>query len=1189
MGGGGGKGGGGGGGGSARTPVEQPDTLKSRQRAQIVDLICEGPILGPVDGLESVYLNDTPVLNADASANFSGVDIAWRAGHQVQDILPEQSALETEVAVSAEVKQSTPLVRTITNPDVNRVRVTIGVSALIYRNEHSDREGSAVELRIETGSDGAWTLAKQVVISGKTKSPYTESHVVGPPSTVRPWNVRVVRVTPDSTSDSLQNQTQWHSYTEIIDAKLTYPNSALVGLRFDSDQFQSIPRRNYHLYGLIIQVPSNYDPNARTYSGIWDGSFKPEWTDNPAWILYDLLTNTRYGMGRAMAGFAPDKWRLYEVAQYCDQLVDDGWGGQEPRFTCNLFIADQRQAYQVINDLASVFRGMPVWDGLQLGVNQDRPQDSVWQFNNSNVIDGQFRYQSSARKSRHTAVQVEYLDKDNGWEKQTEYVQDDELIARYGLNLFKATAFGCTSRGQARRVGQWMLVTEKLERQQVAFEVGREGLVCLPGDIIDVIDNQYAGTRLGGRVLAVAENVVTLDAPITLTAGQVNWFHYLDHNSQLQQLQVFSPTEGATDTLVLGDDPLGLQPLDTFNISAASLTPRKWRVVGISENREQGTYAISALQHVPEKHQIIENGLAFEPPSNTLIGGKLPPVEHLQADLLPESDNAQVRLTWDTPRVLAGILFDIKIMLNGRVTERTTVESTEYYVRGVTQGSYTAEIRAKNGQGQLGPATDLTFTVAPPRAPDSLSFTATNFSITIRPEFTGPANSLGTSYEFYHGTSQAEVTAQTNLLGRGFILDQQGLKPDTNYWYGVVAVNAIGRSGMTVGSSKTLLQPEDILQLIGPEIPKLDWATELQALVDENSSGLVLLNDRAALVVNAQGKVSGITVTAGSEASAVDFLADFVSFTDPDTLERNLYWDNTKKTLVVKGELRLLDGTAVGSKGDLRNGDGGIFRLKTATGEFSADDALTTALFTSAFSMQPGNDTVLTLYATDAGGVITASSSRMFDGTAWVTPTLFIDGDMIALGTIRGDRFVARTILGEHIKADTLEGEHLKFRTLDGEHMKVGAITAASAVLGNASVETLTVAGNAISVPIGIYTQDNITLSNAGSWATVQTLVIPSMGYPVDVLIGFSCRVSKSDSVGAGGGIVDYQLLRNGSSLLQAENLNAYIDDGMQMLSGARITNISGSATITLRVRRVDSYASVAVGYRTLYAIVLKR
>lgn len=1015
-------GGGKGGGGSARTPVEHPDTLKSRQRAQIVDLLCEGPIWGPVDGLKSVFLNDTPVLNENGSANFSGVDIAWRAGHQVQDPLPEQAALENEVSVGLEVKQTTPLVRTITNLDVSRVRVTLGVAALLYTDGRADRLGTSVALRIEVGVSGAWTLAKVVTISGKTKTAYTESHIVTPPQRNAPWSVRVTRATPDSSSDMLQNKTQWGSYTEIIDAKLTYPNSAIVGLRFDSEQFQSIPRRNYHLHGLIIKVPSNYDADTRTYSGIWNGLFKPSWTNNPAWIMYDLITNERYGMGRAMVGFAPDKWQLYQIAQYCDQAVDDGYGGKEPRFTCNVFIADQRQARAVVNDLSSVFRGMPVWDGLQLGFNQDRPQDSVWQFNNSNVVDGTFRYQSSAKKNRHTAAQVEYVDKSGGWEKQTEYVQDDDLVDRYGLNLIKLTAFGCTSRGQAHRVGQWLLVTEKVERQQVAFAVGREGLVCLPGDIIDVIDNHYAGTRLGGRVLAVNGNTVTLDAPIKITEQQTNWFHYLDDNSQLRRLQVFSPTKGTTDTLILGDQTVGLGRFDTFNVSTVSLTPRKWRVVGVSENREQGTYAISALQHVPEKHAIIENGLAFDPPDNTLLGGKLPPVEHLRADLLPESDLAQVRLTWDTPRVLAGIMFDIKVTTGDRIVVRDTTESTEYFISGVSNGSYTVEIRAKSGMGQLGPMTTLTFAVAPPRAPDSLLLIPTNFSVTVRPQFTGAANSLGTTYEFYGGISSADLLTMANPLGRGFILDQQGLKPDTTYWYGVVAVNALGRSAMTTGSSKTLLQPEDILQLIGPEIPKLDWAKDLSEMVDNNSAGLVLLSDRAALVVNAEGRVSGVTVTAGSEASAVDFLADFVAFTDPDTLERNLYWDNIRKTLVVKGELRLLDGTAVSSKSDLGNGAGGIFRLKTATGAFPSD-AVATSLFKSSFSTDPGKDTVFTVYAENASGIITRIESKMYNGITWVTPKVFIDGNLVATGTIKGDRLVAGTeITAPKINAGEFNG-----------------------------------------------------------------------------------------------------------------------------------------------------------------------
>ena len=1174
--------GGGKGGGSGHTPREYPDTLKSMQRAQLIDLVCEGPIAGPVDGLESVFLDDTPIQNADGSYNFSGVDIAWREGHQVQEPLPGVADIENEISVSTEVKAGTPLVRTVTNLDVDRVRVTVGVPSLIYMTDEGDRKGAEVDMEIHVGRGGVWELAQSVNIKGKTRSAYTRSYDIYAPAGSGSWQVRVSRITSDSTTDQLQNKTLWYSYTELIDAKMTYPNSAIVGLRFDAEQFQSIPRRNYLIKGLIVRVPANYDPDTRAYSGIWDGSFQLAWTDNPAWVLFDLLTNSRYGMGRALVGFEPDKWRLYEIAQYCDQLVDDGYGGQEPRFTCNLYLTSQRQAHQVVNDLVSVFRGMPVWDGLQLGVNQDVPQDPVWQFNNSNVVEGKFSYQSSSRKSRHSAVRVAYLDPASGWEKRDEYVQDDELVARYGLNELKLTAFGCTSRGQAHRVGRWTLITEKLERQSIAFDVGREGLVCLPGDVIEVLDNQYAGARLGGRVLAVEGNTVTLDAPVTLTADNTNWFHYLDGNSQIQQRQIFSPTEGTTDSLILGDDPLGLTELSTFNISTASLSPRRWRVLGVTENRESGTYSITALQHVPEKHAIIEEGLVFEPLPGSLNGGQLPPIEHLAAELLPESDSDRVRLTWTTPRVIQGIKFDLKLLAEGRVVERVSISTTEYVLRDISEGDYTVEIRAQNAMGQLGPMTDLVFTVAPPRAPDVLQLTPTNFSVSVRPTFDftngSGANSLGTRYVFYTGSTKAEVLAKTNLLGSGFVLDHQGLTPDTLYWYGVEAVNAIGRSALVTGSVKTLLQPDDILQVLGNSVPSVSWVQDLE-------SGVVALSDRAALVVNQDGRVSGIAVTAGSQASAVDFLADFVSFTDPDTLERNLYWDGDRSTLVVKGEVRLLDGTTVSSKSDLGNGAGGIFRLKTATGVFPTDDAVTTALFRSSFGTDPGKDTVLTVYAEDGAGVITQTASRMYDGTAWVSPKLFIDGDLIAVGTVKGDRLVARTILGEHIKTQEIEAEHVKTRSLTADKLVSNTITAESGVIAEAAIEeanikdlsvsTIKIQQNAVTVPVAAYTAGEVTGAK-GTWVSIQSASIDSGGSPVNI----SVRASTAN------GWLKYRILRNGAPI--------YTDGGESSSTRSYVTMIwtdfsAQNGICTYTIQAMETNYNLRVKERTLIMLGVMR
>lgn len=1001
------------GGGSSHTPKESPDNLKSKQVLSIIDMLCEGQIEGPVNGLQGVYLNKTPIQNEDGSNNFTGVNLQWTAGTQAQSHLTGFASSENEMSVSSEVKKNTPIVRTITDVDVDRVRVTVGVSALYESNDKGDMYGGTVQMYVQIGSGSNWATVETVTISGKTRSQYLRSVMINN-LPARPFNIRVVRVTDDSTSAKVENKTLWSSYTEIVDTKLTYPNTAVVGLTFDSEQFNGVPGRQYLIDGLIVKIPSNYDPRQRTYSGLWDGTFKPGWTNNPAWVFYDLVMNTRYGLGKRIGSFGCDKWALYMIAQYCDQLVDDGFGGKEPRMTCNAYITDQRQAYDVLNDLCSVFRAMPVWDGLQMTCIMDRPTDPIWRYSNANVVEGKFSYSASAQKARHTAIHVRYVDPENGWDTATEYVADDTLIARYGLNVSQVDAFGCTSRGQAHRVGKWILETERLEKQTVTFTVGREGLKHLPGDIIEIADNNYAGARIGGRIKSVGDGQrITLDREVVINDNEQAFLGYIDHEGKPQRVQVFSHPE--PDVLVLGKAIEGLEDFGMWTLSTATIKPRLFRALGITE--DEGQYTIVALQHVPEKEAVVDNGAIFEPDTNTLYSGKIPPVEHLQVTAEPDSDVYQIRMTWDTPRVMSGLVFEVKLMREGALHRRETVNDTEFLCGNLPLGNYSVTVRGKNPAGQLGTETTAVFEIGPPALPDHLQITAGNFSITIKPVVTKPT-SLGTQYEFYKGMSEGEVRAQSNYLGRATVLNDINCVPDTEYWYGVQAVNGVGRSALMVEKVKTKLKPEDILDLIGPEIPKLDWAKELSEMVEENTSNVVLLSDRAALVVNKDNRVSGITVTAGDEASAIDFLADFVSFSDPDTLERNLYWDNNRKALVLKGEIQLLDGSSVSSKSDLGNGAGGIFRLQTSTGAFPASAALANSLFTSAFDIDPGKDTVFTVYALNASGNITRIESKMYDGSNWVTPKLFIDGDLVALGTIKGDRLVA----GTSINAPVING-----------------------------------------------------------------------------------------------------------------------------------------------------------------------
>lgn len=534
------------GGGSSHTPTEQPDNLKSKQKLSIIDLLCEGQIEGPVGGLRGVYLNKTPVQADDGTNNFSGISLQWVAGTQTQEHLSGFPSSENEVVVSTDVKHGNPIVRTITDTDIDRIRLTVGVSALYEANDKGDVYETSVQMQVQIGSGSSWSTVETVTIAGKTRSQYLRS-VVLTDLPARPFNIRVLRVNEDSDSSRLENKTLWSSYTEIIDTKLTYPNTAVVGLQFDSEQFNGVPSRQYLIDGMIVKIPDNYDPINRTYTGIWQGGFKLGWTNNPAWILYDVATNNRYGLGRRLGQFGCDKFALYIIGQYCDQLVPDGFGGHEPRMTCNAYITSQRQAKDLLDDLCSVFRGLPVWTGLELSCIMDRPSDTVWRYTNANVVDGHFAYSSSSRKERHTAIQVRYIDPANGWETATEYVADDGLIAKYGLNVKQVDAFGCTSRGQAHRVGKWILKTEELEKQTVTFNTGREGLKHTNGDIIEIADNNYAGAKIGGRIVSVEDDkqTVTLDRDVVINDDEQAFLALLtakENQNKFRFLVIQSPT-----------------------------------------------------------------------------------------------------------------------------------------------------------------------------------------------------------------------------------------------------------------------------------------------------------------------------------------------------------------------------------------------------------------------------------------------------------------------------------------------------------------------------------------------------------------------------------------------------------------------------------------------------------------------
>ncbi|MBL5236293.1 host specificity protein J, partial [Escherichia coli O157:H7] len=644
----------------------------------------------------------------------------------------------------------------------------------------------------------------------------------------------------------LQNKTLWSSYTEIIDVKQCYPNTAIVGLQVDAEQFGGQQMTvNYHIRGRIIQVPSNYDPEKRTYSGIWDGSLKPAYSNNPAWCLWDMLTHPRYGMGKRLGAADVDKWALYAIAQYCDQMVPDGFGGTEPRMTFNAYLSQQRKAWDVLSDFCSAMRCMPVWNGQTLTFVQDSPSDVVWPYTNSDVVVDDngvgFRYSFSALKDRHTAVEVNYTDPQNGWQTSTELVEDPEAILRYGRNLLKMDAFGCTSRGQAHRAGLWVIKTGLLETQTVDFTLGSQGLRHTPGDIIEICDNDYAGTMTGGRVLSIdaASRTLTLDREVTLPetgAATVNLI-----NGSGKPVSVDITAHPAPDRIQVSTLPDGVETYGVWGLSLPSLRRRLFRCVSVRENTD-GTFAITAVQHVPEKEAIVDNGARFEPQSGTLNSVIPPAVQHLTVEVSAADGQYLAQVKWDTPRVVKGVRFSLRLTSGSgegsRLVTTAITADTEHRSSGLPPGEYTLTVRAINSYGQQGEPATTTFRINAPAVPATIELTPGYFQITAVPRLAVYDPTV--QFEFWFSetkiadTSQVETSARYLGTGSQWTVQGSRIKPGTDFWFYVRSVNLVGKSAFVEVSGQPSNDGEGYLEFFREKIGKLHLAQGLWELIDNS-------------------------------------------------------------------------------------------------------------------------------------------------------------------------------------------------------------------------------------------------------------------------------------------------------------------------------------------------------------------
>lgn len=831
------------GGGKAKTPVLLNDNLKSKQFLRVLDLISEGPIYGPVDTehMSSIMLNKTPVTNKNGDISINGVAAAWRNGEEDQEPINGFDYLESTVIVSKEVTKETPLVRTITNQEVNRVRLNIGVSSLVKTDSSGNQENSSVQMAIDIKSGSGGYVTQKIVTIGPNKisGEYLEAHIVEAPEN-KPFDLRVRRITDDSKTDTLQNGTIWNSYTEITDDRLSYPFSAIVGVVIDRDQFKDTPTRNYHYRGIIVDVPDNYDPINRTYDGVWLGGFKKSWTNNPAWLYRALIKSNRYGLAKRVGFVDIDDGRLYSLSQFCDQLVDDGYGGTEPRFTLNAYLTSQEKAKTLLDNIASSLRGSSVWDGSYFSMLIDMPSDPVALITNSNVIDGKFTRNSTPSDERYNAVIVSWVDPDNGWETSKEYVADDISIANDGYKETTIEAFGCTSRGQAHRVGKWLLESSLREPGRISFGMARDAISFMPCDIVEIADNQYIGARVGGRVVSKNKRVVTVDAPLDIK-DDILILSMLGANGRPVQFDI-DYIEGNKIHLFL--EPEYFKEHSPFIVSAKSSKPKLYRITSVKEEENNNRYKISATEHNPNKQAIVDEGAAFEQQKNTINGYRAPSIERLRV-ISTNSSTVQSTVSWESSTVTKDLSFEVRVYSNdGLVVFEDETGLFSYDFFGLNVGNYFVGIKAKIINGMKGAESQIEMNIGAPPKPTNIQIDSVLFGIKATP-YISMDNSINTTFEFW-GSEQrisnvVDIETKAKRLGRGSFWIKDGLKEGQEYWFYVRSVNPFGVSDFVEATGKPDNVISDLMDEVGEHFLSTEAGKEMQKNIDFNADKVVEL------------------------------------------------------------------------------------------------------------------------------------------------------------------------------------------------------------------------------------------------------------------------------------------------------------------------------------------------------------
>ena len=974
-----------GGSSSSRTPTEQPDDLQSVAKAKILLALGEGEFSGGLTG-QSIFLDGTPLLNADGSSNFSGVAWEFRSCTQAQTYIQGMPGSENEISLGGVVVSSaSPWTRTLTNTLLSAVRLRIKWPSIFRQEDDGDLVGYPISYAIDLQTNGgAFQTVISASVNGKNTSGYERSHRINLPAGATTWTIRLRKITADANSAKIGDTMTLQSYTEVIDAKLRYPNTALLYIEFDSSQFNgSVPQISCEPRGRVIRVPDTYDPETRTYSGTWTGAFRWAWTDNPAWVFYDLVVSDRFGLGDRLTAANIDKWMLYQVAQYCDQLVPDGKGGDglEPRYTCNVYVQDRNDAYTVMRDFAAIFRGMTYWGGNQIVALADMPRDVDYSYTNANTLDGKFTYSSSTSKTRYTSALVSYSDPANAYSDAMEPVFEQDLVRRFGFNQLELTAIGCTRQSEANRKGRWGILTNNKDRV-VTFSVGLDGNIPQPGYIIAVSDRDLAGKVTGGRISAVSGRVLTLDRVPDAVAGDRIMVNLPTGASQSRTIQAVSGNKVTVST-VFTTTP---EAQAVWVVESDSLYAQQYRVVSVTEN-DDGTFTIVGAAHDPDKYARIDTGAIIDqrpvsviPPGNQSAPSNI--VISSYAVVNQGISLETMRVSWD--QAPNAISYEAQWRRNDGDWVNVPRSSTaSFEVPAIYTGRYLARVRAINAaeiSSGWGYSTETTLTGKTGNPPKPVGFTASDtvvFGIELNWGF--PANTDDTlkteiQYSATGTTDDAVLLADVPYPLRKY--QQMGLKAGQIFWYRAQLVDRTGNesgytdwvrgqasvdvSDITDAVLEQIKDTELFKDLIEDAVESSEKVAELAEAVRQNADQLA-----AAVGANRQ--------TAESIISNALAIADVVVRQSVQNGANSATFTQLREVIATETQARVTDVTRLEAKTDQNAAQ--VTQLTQAL----ADETQARATAVDTLTAQTEDNTANVTQLTQAVSTLDSASASRFD------------------------------------------------------------------------------------------------------------------------------------------------------------------------------------------------------------------